>query len=212
MARPKRDREPEKVREPGKATGRVRVIAGTLRGRRLVVPPGDDVRPTKDMVREAVFSALDSRGAIVEAVVLDLYSGTGALAIEALSRGAAKALLVERDRAALDAVARNLTELDLGSRTRVERADAVGVVRGRPPREAPFDLVFADPPYVTTDAEVAELVAALGAPGWLAADALIVIERPARARLNPPDGFRACWERTFGDTLVFFVDASDPPI
>ncbi len=76
----------------------LRVIAGTARGRKLVAPPGDRVRPTKDMVREAMFSALDARGALVDASVLDLFAGTGALGIEALSRGAARAVFVERER------------------------------------------------------------------------------------------------------------------
>ena len=76
----------------------LRVIAGSVRGRRLVAPPGDDIRPTKGIVREAMFSALDSRGAIADAVVLDLYAGTGALGLEALSRGAELAVLIERDR------------------------------------------------------------------------------------------------------------------
>jgi 16S rRNA (guanine966-N2)-methyltransferase len=191
---------------------RLRVIAGSMRGRRLVCPPGESVRPTKDFVREAVFSALDSRGAIVDANVLDLYSGTGALAIEALSRGAAKALLVERDRAALDAIDHNIDQLGLADRARVQRADVASVLAGPSPREAPFHLVIADPPYDTDDASIAGLLAGLTAPGWLAADALIVVERPAPGVIEVPEGLRACWERTFGDTLVFFVDVLDPPI
>jgi 16S rRNA (guanine966-N2)-methyltransferase len=217
---PKRKRPPEpKPRgaapkpEPAPLPARrLRVIAGSMRGRRLLCPPGESVRPTKDFVREAVFSALDSRGAIVDAVVLDLYSGTGALAVEALSRGATNALLVERDRAALDAIDHNLDQLQLGARARVQRADVASVLAGAPPREAPFDLVIADPPYETSDDEIAELLAGLAVPGWLAPDALIVVERPARVEIKVPDGFRACWERTFGDTLVFFVDVLDPSI
>ena len=175
---------------------RLRVIAGSMRGRRLVSPAGDHVRPTKDFVREAVFSALDARGAIVDADVLDLYAGTGALAIEALS---------------LDAIDQNLDHLALGDRARVQRADVAAVVAGPPPREAPFHLVIADPPYDTEDAAITGLLAALTAPGWLAPDAMIVVERPAHAEIGVPDGLRACWERTFGDTLVFFVDVLDPP-
>ena len=199
-------------REAAPPPRRLRVIAGSMRGRRLVCPPGEQVRPTKDFVREAVFSALDSRGAIVDANVLDLYAGTGALAIEALSRGAAQALLVERDRAALDAIDRNLDQLDLAGRARVQRADVASVLAGPPPREAPFHLVIADPPYDTDDASIAGLLAGLTAPGWLAADAMIVVERGAGAVIEVPEGLRACWERTFGDTLVVFVDVLDPPI
>jgi len=188
----------------------VRVIAGSMRGRRLTVPPGEGVRPTKDIVREAVFSALDARGAIVDAVVLDLYAGSGALAIEALSRGAASVLLVERDRAALDAIGLNVEHLGIGGQARVARANVVSFLED-PPAEAPFDLVLADPPYDTSDDAVGDLLAALTAPGWLAPEALIAVERPTRAVVHLPNGLRACWERTFGDTLVFFVDASDLP-
>ena len=196
-------------REHGSAPRRgLRVIAGSMRGRRLVAPPGDAVRPTKDIVREAMFSALDARGAIADAAVLDLYSGTGALAIEALSRGASRALLVERDRAAVDAITQNLLHLDLQGRARVARADVVSFLAAPPPAEAPFDLVFADPPYDTPDDAAATLVAALTSPGWLAAGAFTAVERPARTQLRAPEGLRACWERTFGDTLVVFVEAS----
>ena len=193
------------------ARPRLRVVAGSLRGRRLVAPTGDAVRPTKDVVKEAVFSALDARGAIRDATVLDLYAGTGSLAIEALSRGATRAVLVERDRAALAALTQNVEQLDLGARTAVVRLDVDRFLAGRPPGEAPFDLVVADPPYDTTDDTIRGLVRALGAPGWLAVGAVVAVERPVRAGVAVPEGFRACWERTFGDTLVFFVDASEPP-
>jgi 16S rRNA (guanine966-N2)-methyltransferase len=191
---------------------RLRVIAGSLRGRRLVAPVGESVRPTKDIVREAVFSALVARGAIAETAVLDLYAGTGALAIEALSRGAARAVVVERDGAALAAITQNVEQLDLGRRARIVRLDVARFLAGPPPPEAPFGLVLADPPYDTSDADVGTLLRALAAPGWLTADALVSVERPARAGIDLPEGFRACWERTFGDTLVFFVDASEPSI
>jgi 16S rRNA (guanine966-N2)-methyltransferase len=194
----------------GSAPGRgVRVIAGSMRGRRLTVPVGDLVRPTKDIVREAMFSALDARGAIVDALVLDLYSGSGALAIESLSRGADRSVLVEQDRVALEAIAHNLEHLGLKSRTRVARANVAAFLAGPPPAEAPFDLVLADPPYDTSDDDVVEMLTALTAPGWLAPEALISVERPARAEIRPPEGLRACWERTFGDTLMFFFDSSD---
>jgi 16S rRNA (guanine966-N2)-methyltransferase len=199
-------------RAPGPAPrARLRVIAGSMRGRRLVAPAGDAVRPTKDMVREAVFSALDARGAIVDASVLDLYAGSGALAIEAMSRGARRAVLVERDRAALAAITENVDRLELGKQATVARLDVDRFLAGSPPGAAPFDLVLADPPYDTRDDAVAALVGALGAPGWLAPEAVIAVERPARARIEVPDGFRACWERKFGDTLVFFVEAAEPP-
>ena len=180
-----------------------------MRGRRLTVPPGEGVRPTKDIVREAMFSALDARGAIVDAVVLDLYSGSGALAIESLSRGAARVVLVERERAALDAISHNIGHLGI-AHARVARADVVSVLAGPPPEEAPFDLVLADPPYDTSDEAVADLLRSLTVPGWLSEEAMIAVERPTRADVHPPKGLRACWERTFGDTLMLFFDVDLP--
>jgi 16S rRNA (guanine966-N2)-methyltransferase len=182
----------------------LRVIAGSARGRKLVSPPGDRVRPTKDMVREAMFSALDARGALVDATVLDLYAGTGALGIEALSRGAARAVFVERDRAALDAIATNVETLRLGDNARVLAADVARVLAGAPPPAAPFDLVVIDPPYDTTDEDVTALLDTLGRPGWLASDAIVSVERPARHPVVVPTGWRTGWERAFGDTLLSF--------
>lgn len=183
----------------------LRVIAGENRGRRLVSPLGNDVRPTKDIVREAMFSALDSRQALVDANVLDLYAGSGALAIEALSRGAARAVLVDRDRAALSAIRANIDGLGLKGTTRVAAQDAQQFLGGAPPTEAPFDLVFVDPPYDTSDEIVTEILTALTAPGWLAADALVSVERPVRHPVTPPNGWSSGWERAFGDTLLTFL-------
>ena len=189
----------------------LRVIAGTVRGRRLVAPPGDEIRPTKGIVREAMFSALDARGAIVDAAVLDLYAGTGALGLEALSRGAARAVLVERDRSALDAIGTNLEHTGFGTRARVVRSEVATFVAAPPPPEAPFDLVLVDPPYDMAAAGIRTLVERLGEPGWLSPGATLSIERPAGAGVALPDTFRNRWERTFGDTLVVFVEASDSP-
>ena len=183
----------------------LRVIAGSARGRRLQTPVGDTVRPTKDMTREAVFSALDARGAIAGAAVLDLYAGSGALAIEALSRGAEQAVLVERDRGAVEAITANLDTLGFRDRARVVHADVMRFLQGVRARGAPFDLVLADPPYDTDDAAVADLVTALLAPGWLAPDALVVVERSARHEIDVPEGLENRWQRTFGDTLVTFL-------
>jgi 16S rRNA (guanine966-N2)-methyltransferase len=180
------------------------VIAGSARGRKLVAPAGDQVRPTKDIVREAMFSALDARGALVDASVLDLYAGTGALAIEALSRGAARAVLVERDRSALAAIAENLETIGFGDRVRVAATDVGATLRGPQPSGAPFDLVFVDPPYGTPDPDVTAVLAALDAPGWLAEDAIVTVERPARHAVALPPGWRTGWEREFGDTLASF--------
>jgi 16S rRNA (guanine966-N2)-methyltransferase len=182
----------------------LRVIAGAMRGRRLVSPAGDHVRPTKDIVREAMFSALDARHVLVEATVLDLYAGSGALAIEALSRGATRAVLVERDRDALRAIGANVKLLGLESRARVVGFDVGRFLAGPVPPEAPFDLVFADPPYDTSDEAVTAMLGTLGNPGWLAPDALVSVERPARHPVVPPPGCSSSWERVFGDTLLSF--------
>jgi 16S rRNA (guanine966-N2)-methyltransferase len=182
------------------------VIAGTARGRRLQTPAGNAVRPTKDVTREAVFSALDARGLLVDATVLDLYSGSGALAIEALSRGARCAVLVERAREALDAIRSNLDALGFADRAHVVHADVMRFLHGVPAGRAPFDLVLADPPYDTSDASVTEMCAALLEPGWLAPDAIVVVERPVRHEVRPPAGLQTGWQRTFGDTLVTFLE------
>ncbi len=182
----------------------LRVIAGSARGRKLVAPAGDQVRPTKDIVREAMFSALDARGALVDASALDLYSGSGALAIEAVSRGAAHAVVVERGRAALDAIRANVASLHLEDQVAIVNADVGRYVRGMPPPFAPFDLVFADPPYDARDDDITALLVALEAPGWLTPDAVVTVERPVRHAVIPPPGWRTGWERTFGDTLLSF--------
>jgi 16S rRNA (guanine966-N2)-methyltransferase len=182
----------------------VRVIAGRARGRRLAVPVGE-VRPTKDMVREAVFSALAARNAIVEASVLDLYAGSGSYGIEALSRGAARAWFVEGQRAAAATIEQNLATVRFGDDARVVRAHVGDFVAGPLPAAAPFDLVFADPPYDVADRDVDAVLRGLSAPGWLAPDAVMVVERPEGAAIAPPPRYGATWERTFGDTLVVFL-------
>ncbi len=122
----------------------MRIVAGTARGRRLVVPEGVDVRPTSDRAREATFNALDSIGATRDAVVLDLFAGTGALGLEALSRGAAHVTFVDRSAAAIDAVRANVDALGFGERATVVRADAMDRVSRS---TDVYDLALLDPPY-----------------------------------------------------------------
>ena len=184
----------------------MRVIAGSAKGRRLQVPPGDAVRPTSDRVKEAVFSALDARGAVAGASVLDLWAGSGSLAIEALSRGADRAVLVEDHSAALDAIRANLGVCAVG-RARVSGTDVGRFTAGPPPAEAPFDLVLADPPYGGDAGTLREVLLALGAPGWVADGGLVVVERRAGEMPEAPAPWRVAWERTFGDTLVLFLAA-----
>jgi 16S rRNA (guanine(966)-N(2))-methyltransferase RsmD len=166
----------------------------------LESPAGATTRPTAERVREAVFSSL---GAAVHGIaVLDLYAGTGAMAIEALSRGAARAVLVERDRREAAVAVRNLAHTGFAEVGRVVVRDVVPVLRGGPPPEAPFGLVCCDPPYDTPDATVDAVLRALDAPGWLADDAHVVVERPVGSRCTPPAGWEPRFTRAYGDTLV----------
>jgi len=194
---------------PGGARG-PRVIAGEQGGLRLVAPKGTRTRPTSDRVKESVFGALGP-GRIDGANVLDGYAGSGALAIEALSRGAGRATLVDRDPRAVDAIRRNLASTRLTDRATVHRRGFGGFLTGSVP-DVPFDLVLLDPPYDLAGPELARILGALAAPGWLTADAAVVVERSAAA--GPPtlpDGWRVAWERLYGDTLVVLTgpDAGD---
>ena len=148
----------------------MRIIAGAWRGRTLVAPPGLDTRPTADRTRETLFSMLVSRiGSFDGLRVADLYAGSGALAIEALSRGAGHATLVENDRAAVLAIERNLAKLDARDRATIRAMSATNL-----PREAPFDLVFADPPYGEGSGD--KVVVAVAKAGWLAPGGWLTIE------------------------------------
>jgi 16S rRNA (guanine966-N2)-methyltransferase len=157
----------------GHHNGRVRVVAGSLRGRRLVAPEGRDTRPTGDRVREAVFNALGSLDAVDDARVVDLFAGSGALGIEALSRGARHCVFIDHDRRAREAVRSNLRALGLEDRAQVVAADARAHLEATGER---FDLALADPPY-RYDAWP-ELLTALDAE-WLVAESDRVIEVPA---------------------------------
>lgn len=183
----------------------LRVVAGEAGGLRLVAPRGSATRPTSGRVRESLFAALGP-GPVAGASVLDLFAGSGALAIEALSRGAERAVLVERDQGAVDAIRANLSTTRLAGRARVRRGSVAPFLRGSPPPEAPFDLVFLDPPYELPDADLAALLARLDEPGWLAPGAAVVVERAAGAAVpGLPGGWEVRWSRVSGDTLVVVV-------
>lgn len=170
----------------------MRVVAGQLRGRRIEAPPGGSTRPTTDKVREAVFNALGSLDLIADARVADLYAGSGALGIEALSRGAHHCTFVERDRAALAALRGNLAELDLEDRATVIQGDAS--VRAV---ELDVDLVLADPPYDTPPMMWADLLAGLRAP-------FVVAE--AAAEVAAPPGWEAVRAKRYGRSWVTFLE------
>jgi 16S rRNA (guanine(966)-N(2))-methyltransferase RsmD len=184
------------------------VIAGSARGLRLVAPSGATTRPITDRAKESLFGHLSPD--LEEAVVLDLFAGSGALAIEALSRGGARAVLVERDPGALDVIADNLLRTRLSDRARVHRGDVVSFVGSLPAPEGPFDVVFCDPPFAVADDLVRTVLDGLDRRGWIADDGVVVLRRAAPAAADAVEGPRAAlpagwgirWRRTFGDTLV----------
>lgn len=182
--------------------GGLRVIAGSAGGLSLVAPKSRASRPTTDRVKESLFGALGP-GRIVDASVLDLYAGSGALAIEALSRGAARAVLVERDHAAVKAIRRNLATTRLHDRARVQDSTVATFLRGKPPAEQPFHLVFLDPPYAATPPELGRVLDGLDRTGWLEENATVAVERPSGdAPVAAPPSWKTTWERTYGDTLI----------
>lgn len=186
-----------------------RIIAGTAGGLRLAVPGGRATRPTSDRVREGLFAAvLAMLGTLDGTAVLDLYAGSGAVGLEALSRGAADALLVESDPAAAQVIRRNIESVGLaGARLVVDRV--IRVLRRGPGRARPRDLVFADPPYAAGDNEVAAALAALADHGWLAPGALVVVERDVRSGPPPwPASYREDRSRRYGETVLWYGRAS----
>jgi 16S rRNA (guanine966-N2)-methyltransferase len=183
----------------------MRIVGGSHRGRRLVAPPGETVRPTSDRVREGLFNILSHGGFAAEgipfaaAAVLDAFAGTGAFGLEALSRGAAEAVFIENDRDALAAMRRNIAALGETARSRVIARDAT-----RPPRATVSCAVaFLDPPYKSGVA--APALTALAAAGWLSPDALAVAEIGAREEFLPPDGFALLDERVYGAARLVFL-------
>lgn len=177
----------------------MRVIAGDFGGRRLKVPKGRETRPTSDRVREAIFSSL---GPLSGFRALDLFAGSGALGIEALSRGAERVCFVERNKNAVRVIRENLADLELSDRSDLMIGDVSRALRRlERGKEAPsFDLVFVDPPYQS--GECPGVLAALLLGGLLAAGAVVVVECPGRTPLVEPAGYERRSERHYGDTVV----------
>jgi 16S rRNA (guanine966-N2)-methyltransferase len=183
---------------------RPRIIAGEAGGRRLAVPAGEAVRPTSDRVKESVFAALGP-GRLVGARVLDLYAGSGALGLEALSRGAAEAVLVDRDQAAARAIRANIEALGFDGRAVFRQVPVATLLAGPRPGD-PFDLALLDPPYDTPAADVDAVLRLLVEREWVTPDATVVVERAANSPpLSWPAGWGSTWERCYGDTLVLFA-------
>ena len=189
----------------GPRIGTLRIVSGVHRGRRLVVPPGDAVRPTSDRAREALFNILSHGDFAAEGLpfadrpVLDAFAGTGAFGLEALSRGASAAVFIENGREALAALRRNVRALDEDDRTEIVAGDAT-----RPPRAAfACAVAFLDPPYGSGLA--ASALPALAAAGWLAPEALAVVEVAAAEEWTPLSDFAPLNERVYGAARLVFL-------
>lgn len=189
---------PRGVDEEGAMT---RIVAGDAGGRRLVVPRGELTRPTSDRVREALFGALDARGLLPGSTVLDLYCGSGALGLEAASRGAATVVMVDASRQAVEAARQNVSALGF-PRVTVVLSSVQRYLTRRAAVQA--SLVFADPPYATGQDEVGTMLAGLTAGDWLQPSATVLVERSARS-LEPlwPPGLVRQAVRRYGETAVW---------
>ena len=195
-----------------------RVIAGEAGGRRLAVPDGRDTRPTSDRAREGLFATIASMvGPLAGTRVLDLYAGSGAVGLEALSRGAEHVLLVEHGARAARVIRQNIEALGLPGAVlaadRVERVLARGLGQDQPGQDQPgehrYDVVFADPPYAMPATEVARMLTALAGRGWLAPRALVIVERATRSGpLNWPDGFLPDRARRYGEATFWYGHAA----
>ncbi len=180
----------------------MRIVAGLAKGRRLA-SPGEGTRPTSDRVREALFSSLATHVDLDGSRVLDLFAGTGAVGLEALSRGASAAVLVEKSRTALDVLRRNVDTVGLPGAT-VVASPVARYLSGR--SERPFDVVFADPPYGVENDEILGILARLATPDWLAPESVVIVERAAR---DAPSGWADDFltpvgERRYGDTVLWY--------
>ncbi|WP_327234292.1 16S rRNA (guanine(966)-N(2))-methyltransferase RsmD [Streptomyces sp. NBC_01317] len=185
-----------------------RVIAGSAGGRRLAVPPGTGTRPTSDRAREGLFSSWGSLLGTLEGVrIADLYAGSGAIGLEALSRGAVHALLVESDPRAARTVRENVRTLGLpGAEVRTGKAEQI--VTGPAP-DAPYDLVFLDPPYAVTDDDLREILLTLRTQGWLTGDAVATVERSTRGgEFGWPEGFDPLRSRRYGEGTFWYGRAA----
>lgn len=183
-----------------------RIVGGSAGGRRLQTPRGDATRPTSDRVREALFSALESTvGSLDGARFLDLFAGSGAIGLEAWSRGAVAVTLIERDRRTAALVRANAASINCDVADVV--AGAVGTVLGRGPArpDHPFDVAFLDPPYPMPSAEVDDVLGLLIEHDWLCPDAVVIIERSFRSAAPQwPEGLIADRERKYGETVLHY--------
>jgi 16S rRNA (guanine966-N2)-methyltransferase len=185
-----------------------RIIAGVHGGRRLAAPAGAQTRPTSDRVREAFFSALETMTDVEGARFADLYAGSGAVGLEALSRGADAVLLVESDPKAARTIRENIGLLKVTPAARLITGRVEAVLAG-PPEGGPYDIVFADPPYALGEKEVTEVQLALIGNGWLAEDAVVVLERSTRTAVRGTplawvEGITADRSKRYGETTLWY--------
>lgn len=182
----------------------MRIVAGSLKGRRLAAPSGTATRPTADRVREALFSALESRleDGLAGAVVLDAYAGSGALGLEALSRGATRAVFAERDAAALRALKRNIADLGVETVATIAPGSVLTLARRGALSGGPFSLLLLDPPYRIDRSEVRGLIEALLADDQISEGAFIVWERATGSEPEWPATVAPVSERRYGSTTV----------
>ncbi|MGI8881740.1 MAG: 16S rRNA (guanine(966)-N(2))-methyltransferase RsmD [Jatrophihabitans sp.] len=178
-----------------------RIIGGEAGGRRLQVPPAG-TRPTSDRAREALFNSLGALLDLDGARVLDLFAGSGAVGLEAVSRGAARAVLVESDPSVAKVVTANIAALQMPGATLI-RLPVEQYLRR--PADAPFDLVFADPPYALDEAALGAVLAQLVEPGWLAPGAVVVVERSARSpEPQWPTALDELRQKRYGEALLWY--------
>ncbi|SCL30023.1 16S rRNA (guanine(966)-N(2))-methyltransferase RsmD [Micromonospora nigra] len=181
-----------------------RIVAGALGGRRIAAPPGAGTRPTSDRVREALFSAVQSEVDLDGARFADLYAGSGAVGLEAMSRGAAHVLLVESDPRAARAIRENVAALRAAPAVRLVTGKVATVLAAGCDGD-PYDVVFADPPYALPDADLTAVLAALVDGGWLAPRALVVVERSSRTGpVGWVEGVTAQRSRRYGETTLWY--------
>jgi 16S rRNA (guanine966-N2)-methyltransferase len=186
-----------------------RIIGGAAGGRRLITPRGVATRPTSDRVREALFSAIEAWcGSLDGLRFLDLYAGSGAVGLEAWSRGAGVVTFVEQDRKTAALIARNAESLGV-VRANVNASSVVTALRKTP--SAPYDIAFLDPPYPLSDADVTTALAGLVAGEWLVPGAMVVVERSVRGPdLDWPPGLVGERSKKYGETMLWYGHAARP--
>ncbi len=180
----------------------MRIVSGKFGGRKLFVPAGDNVRPTSDKVRGAIFNALQSRGVVHEAKVIDCFAGTGALGLEAISQGASTCLFIDKNSGSLDLAKKNAASLELGKNVAFMLKDAAAL-KVRPENIKPFTLAFLDPPYGSDLVE--DTLDLLNIRDWLAPAAICVVEVEKDYNSGLPKFYTLLDERIYGDTKLFFL-------